>query len=99
MEWSAYYHANLREASMQLEKLSVLEQSLNRLIDQYTRLKEEKSVLERGLREANGRVAELEDEGDALRQERDAIRERLGRMVEMIERLETLESGESGTPE
>ena len=84
---------------MQLEKLTVLEQSLNRLIDQYTRLKEEKSVLERGLREASGRVAELEDEGDALRQERDAIRERLGRMVEMIERLEALDSGEPGTPE
>ena len=84
---------------MQLEKLTVLEQSLNRLIDQYTRLKEEKGVLERSLREASGRVAELEDEGDALRQERDAIRERLGRMVEMIERLEALESGEPGTPE
>lgn len=82
---------------MHLEKLSLLEQRLNQLIEQYTRLKEEKSLLERNLEERNARVASLDDEVDALRQERDVIRERLGRLVEMIERLETLEAGEAGT--
>lgn len=82
---------------MHLEKLSVLEERLNRLIEQYTRLKEEKSVLERSLGEKNGRLTDLEGEVEAFRQERDVIRERLGRLVEMIERLEALEAGEPGT--
>jgi hypothetical protein len=82
---------------MHLEKLSVLEQRLNRLIEQYTRLKEEKNVLERSLKDQSGRLVDLEGEVEALRQERDVIRDRLGRLVEMIERLETLEAGELET--
>ena len=79
---------------MHLEKLSVLEESLNRLVEQYKRLKEEKNVLERSLKEKSGRLVDLESEVEALRQERDVIRERLGRLVDVIERLEALEAGE-----
>jgi len=76
---------------MHLEKLNLLEDRLNRLIEQFTRLKEEKGVLELSLEEKVGRVGDLEREVEQLRQERDVIRERLSRLVDLIERLETLE--------
>ncbi len=78
---------------MHLEKLDLLEDRLNRLVQHFTRLKEERAVLERSLVEATGRVADLEGEVGELKQERDVIRERLARLVETIERLEALESG------
>lgn len=84
---------------MHLEKLDLLEGRLNRLIELFTRLKEEKGVLERNLTEKSGRVSDLEVEVESLRQERDVIRERLGRLLEMIERLGALEVGESGSVE
>ena len=84
---------------MHLEKLDLLEGRLNQLIELFTRLKEEKGVLERSLIEKSGRVSDLELEVEALRQERDVIRERLGRLLEMIERLGALEVGESGSVE
>lgn len=77
---------------MHLEKLSVLEDRLNKLIEHFTRLKEDKNVLERSLEEKIGRLVDLEREVEELRQERDVIRDRLGRLVDMIERLETLET-------
>lgn len=76
---------------MHLEKLNLLEDRLNRFIEQFTRLKEEKGVLELSLEEKIGRVGDLEREVEELRQERDVIRERLSRLVDLIERLETLE--------
>ncbi len=79
-----------------MEKLSVLEERLNRLIEQYVALKEEKNVLESSLDEKSRRLADLEGEVGELRQERDVIRARLGRMVELIERLEACEAGASG---
>ncbi len=79
-----------------MEKLSVLEERLNRLIEQYMSLKEEKNVLESSLDEKSRRLTDLEGEVGELRQERDVIRERLGRMVELIERLEAFETGASG---
>ena len=87
------------EESMHLEKLDLLEGRLNRLIELFTRLKEEKGVLERSLTEKSGRVSDLEIEVETLRQERDVIRERLGRLLEMIERLGALEVGELGSVE
>ncbi|MHB8764529.1 MAG: hypothetical protein ACYDA8_09380 [Deferrisomatales bacterium] len=75
-----------------MEKLSLLEDRLNRLIGHFTRLKEERGVLERRLEGHVGRVADLEREVGELRQERDVIRERLGRLVDVIERLEALEA-------
>ena len=80
---------------MHLEKLDLLEDRLNRLIEHFNRLKEDKNVLERSLEDKNGRLTDLEREVE-LRQERDVIRDRLGRLVEMIERLETLEAAEPG---
>lgn len=77
---------------MHLEKLNLLEDRLNRLIEHFTRLKEERNVLEQRLAEKAGRLRDLEDEVGQLRQERDVIRERLGRLVETIERLESLET-------
>ncbi len=81
---------------MRLETLSLLEERLNRLIDGYILLKEEKNVLESSLVEKNKRLKDLEGEVEELRRERDVIRERLGRMIETIERLEALETGEPG---
>ena len=75
-----------------MEKLDLLEDRLNRLIEHFTRLKEERDVLERSLDENSGRVRDLEGEVVQLRQERDVIRERLSRLIETIERLETLET-------
>lgn len=80
---------------MHLEKLNLLEDRINRLIEHFTRLKEEKGVLEHSLEEKIGRVNDLEREVEELRQERDVIRDRLSRLVEMIERLETLETAGS----
>ena len=82
---------------MQLEKLSLLEERVNRLIEHFTRLKEDKNVLERSLEEKAGRLTALEREVEQLRQERDVIRDRLGRLVEMIERLESLEAAAPAT--
>lgn len=82
---------------MQLEKLNLLEDRVNRLIEHFTRLKEDKNVLERSLKEKAGRLIDLEREVEQLRQERDVIRDRLGRLVEMIERLESLEAAEPAT--
>jgi chromosome segregation ATPase len=84
---------------MHLEKLDLLEGRLNRLIELFTRLKEEKGVLQRSLEEKSSRVADLEVEVEALRQERDVVRERLGHLLEMIERLGALEVGELGSVE
>ena len=77
---------------MHLEKLNLLEDRLNRLIEHFTRLKEERDVLEQRLGSDAGRMRDLEGEVVQLRQERDVIRERLSRLIEMIERLETLET-------
>ncbi len=81
---------------MQLEKLNLLENRVNRLIEHFTRLKEEKNVLGRSLEEKAGRLTDLEREVEQLRQERDVIRDRLSRLVELIERLESLETAEPG---
>ncbi|GAB4266022.1 MAG: hypothetical protein Kow0092_18720 [Deferrisomatales bacterium] len=81
---------------MHLEKLNLLEDKLNRLIDHFTRLKEEKGALEVSLEEKVGRLNDLEREVEELRQERDVIRDRLSRLVQMIERLETLETAGPG---
>ncbi len=81
---------------MELEQLSLLEQRVERLIQQYGRLKEEKTLLERSLAERDERVRALEREVDGLRQERDIIRERLARLIETIERLEALEASGPG---
>jgi cell division protein FtsB len=81
---------------MQLENLGLLEESLDRLIRQFLRLKEEKSVLENRLEETSRRLKDLEGEIEGLRQERGLIRERLGRALKKIERLEFLETGEAG---
>ena len=79
---------------MHLEKLNVLEHRLGRLIENFNRLKEDKALLESRLGEEADKVAGLEKEVGELRQEREAIRERLGRLVEAIERLETLDAGD-----
>lgn len=81
---------------MHSEKLDLLENKLNRFIDHFTRLKEEKGVLELSLEEKVGRVKDLEREVEALEQERDVIRDRLSRLIEMVERLETLETAGPG---
>lgn len=81
---------------MHLEKLDVLEERLNRLVENFTRLREEKGILERSLQEKVGRIDDLEREVGTLRQERDVVRERLSRLVEMVDRLETLETARSG---
>ncbi len=81
---------------MHLEKLNVLEHRLVRLIENFNRLKEDKALLESRLGDEADKVAGLEKEVGELRQEREAIRERLGRLVEAIERLETLEAGDVG---
>lgn len=81
---------------MQLEQLSLLEERVNRLVELFTRLKQEKIVLERSLAETEERLRALEREVDGLQQERDIIRDRLGRMIETIERLEALEPAEPG---
>jgi chromosome segregation ATPase len=81
---------------MHLEKLNVLEHRLGRLIENFNRLKEDKALLESRLGEEADKVAGLEKEVGELRQEREAIRERLGRLVEAIERLETLDAGDVG---
>ncbi len=81
---------------MQLEQLGLLEERVNRLVELFTRLKQEKIVLERSLAETEERLRTLEREVDGLRQERDIIRDRLGRMIETIERLEALEPAEPG---
>jgi chromosome segregation ATPase len=81
---------------MHLEKLNLLEQRLARLVDHFTRLKEEKTLLERRLEEKTGRLGDLEREVEEYRKERDVIRERLGRLVETLERLEVLEAAEGG---
>ena len=80
---------------MPMEKLNLLESRLNRLIEHFTRLKEERDVLEQRLDENSGRMRDLEGEVVQLRQERDVIRERLGRLIATIERLETLETAQS----
>jgi prefoldin subunit 5 len=85
------------EESRHLEKLDLLEKRLNQLIEHFTRLKEDKNVLERSLEEKGGRLTDLEREVEELRQERDVIRDRLSRLVAMIERLETLEAAGSET--
>ena len=85
------------EESMHLEKLNVLEERVDRLIEHFTRLKEDKNVLERSLEEKVGRLTDLEREVEQLRQERDVIRDRLGRLVDTIDRLESLEAAEPGT--
>ncbi len=81
---------------MHLEKLNLLEDRVNRLIEHFTRLREDKSVLERSLEEKVGRLTDLEREVEQLRQERDVIRDRLARLVDIIERLESLEAVEPG---
>ena len=81
---------------MQLEKLDLLESRLNQFIEHFTRLKEEKNVLECSLEEKNGRLSDLEQEVGELRQERDVIRNRMSRLLKMIERLESLEMAGSG---
>lgn len=78
-----------------MEKLDLLEARLNRLIEQFTRLKEERDVLEQRLGETSGHMRDIEGEVSQLRQERDVIRERLSRLIATIERLETLETAES----
>ena len=75
-----------------MEKLNLLEDRLNRLIEHFTRLKEERNVLEQSLGENSGRMRDLEGEVAQLQQERDVIRERLSRLIATIERLETLET-------
>jgi chromosome segregation ATPase len=85
------------ERCMHLEKLSVLEDRIDRLIEHFNRLKEDKNVLERSLDEKVGRLADLEREVEQLRQERDVIRDRLGRLVDIIDRLESLETAEPST--
>jgi len=82
---------------MHLEKLNVLEDRIDRLIEHFTRLKEDKNVLERSLEEKVGLLTDLEREVEQLRQERDVIRDRLGRLVDIIDRLESLEAAEPGT--
>ncbi len=81
---------------MHLEKLDVLEERLNRLVENFTRLREEKGVLERSLQEQVGQMSDLQREVVTLRQERDVVRERLSRLVEIVDRLETLETARSG---
>ena len=84
------------ERPMHLEKLSLLEERLNRLIDLYNRLKEENDLLERRLEEKTGRLGDLERELEEFRKERDVVRERLSRLVETIERLEALDAAGGG---
>jgi cell division protein FtsB len=78
-----------------MENLDLLEARLNQLIEQFTRLKEERDVLEQRLGETSRQVRDIEGEVSQLRQERDVIRERLSRLIATIERLETLETAES----
>lgn len=78
---------------MQLEKLSLLEETLDVLIQQFVRLEEDKSLLESRLEEKRRHLDDLEGELGELRQEREIFRERLGRILDRIERLETLETG------
>jgi FtsZ-binding cell division protein ZapB len=78
-----------------MENLNLLEDRLNRLIEHFTRLKEERNVLEQRLGESSGRMRDLEGEVAQLQQERDVIRERLSRLIATIERLETLETATS----
>ena len=84
---------------MQLEKLSLLEERLDGFIQQFIRLKEDKGLLERKLEEKCKRLDNLEGDFEELRQEREMIRERLGRILERIERLEALEAGQTGMHE
>ncbi len=77
---------------MHLEQLGLLEQRLDRLVELFVRLKEERDVLERSLAEKAGRLRDLEREVEGLRQERDVVRDRLGRLIGTIERLEALET-------
>jgi chromosome segregation ATPase len=79
-----------------LEKLSLLEEKLNRLIEQHIRLKEEKNVLESSLDEKSRRLNDLMGQVEELRQERDVIRKKLSRMAEMLRRLEYLEADVTG---
>jgi chromosome segregation ATPase len=77
---------------MHLEKLGLLEEKLNQLIDHFTKSEDEKRFLKRDLEEKVGQLSQLEQENGELRAERDMIRERLSRLVETIERLEVLET-------
>jgi len=77
---------------MHLEKLSLLEDRLIRLVDHFNRLKEENSLLVRRLEEKTGRLGDLERELEEFRKERDVVRERLSRLVETIDRLEALDA-------
>lgn len=75
-----------------MEKLDLLEERLNRFIDLFSRLREEKSVLEHSLDEKIGRLNNLENEVGKLRLERDVIQTRLGSLIDLVERLQAIET-------
>jgi uncharacterized coiled-coil DUF342 family protein len=68
-----------------IERFTVLEERLNKILNGYTGLKEEKARLVSQMREREKETERLREEVSALKNERLEIRTRIGRLIEKLE--------------
>jgi len=69
----------------EIQKFAVLEDKLNKILEGYTTLKEERGKLISRMKENEGEVEKLRVEVDALKNERLEVRTRIERLIERLE--------------
>ena len=69
----------------EIQKFAVLEDKLNKILEGYTTLKEERGKLISRMKENEGEVEKLKVEVDNLKNERLEVRTRIERLIERLE--------------
>jgi len=69
----------------EVQKFAVLEDKLNKILEGYTTLKEERGKLISRMKENEGEVEKLRVEVDTLKNERLEVRTRIERLIERLE--------------
>jgi len=70
-----------------MEKFDVLEEKISRLIDSYSALREEKTVLVERLAEKELEIQKLKERISLLSREREAAREKVEGLLNRVDRL------------
>ena len=70
-----------------MEKFDILEEKISRLIDSYSALREEKTVLGERLAEKELEIQKLKERISLLSREREAAREKVEGLLNRVDRL------------
>ena len=71
----------------EMEKFDILEEKIGRLVDAYSALREEKSILGERLAEKELEIQKLKEKISLLSREREAAREKVEGLLNRVDRL------------